>query len=60
MENLESKVITTDSGTDVKETKMLKGGATKTKAESATNSPTKYDTGSAPSMGPLGGRNKRN
>ncbi len=57
--DLESKVINTGDGKDAKSSSQLNGGAVRTKAESAKNSPTKYDTGAAPAHGVLGGRNRR-
>ncbi len=59
--NLESAVITTESGKDVKDTSQLSGQAKgNTAAQTASNSPTKYSTGSFPKVGELGGRNRRN
>jgi len=62
MKDLEKAVINTGDGKVASESSSLNGGAKRMpKSENATNSPTKYDTGSFPSgsKSSLGGRNRR-
>lgn len=55
--NLRDMVVTTGSGTDVKETQQLKGEAKEAARFRETNATTEYSTGAAPKPGSLGGRN---
>lgn len=62
MKDLEKAVINPGDGKCACDSSSLNGNAKRMpKSEGATNSPTKYDTGSAPSevKSGLGGRNRR-
>ena len=54
--NIRKMEVTTESGSDVRDTKQLKGTATQTSAWKAKNETHQYTTGGA-SKGSLGGHN---
>jgi len=59
--NLRNLSITTGSGTDVKQTSMLKGEAKESPVMKETNSLKEFEPGSCPKgAGPLGGNNSSN
>ena len=56
-ENLRKLKVTTDSGTDVKDTSQLKGQASPTSAWKAKNDTNQYTTSGGVPKGSLGGLN---
>lgn len=55
--NIKNETFTTESGTNVRDTKMLKGQAREGTDWNSKNETKEYEAPNPPTSGPLGGRN---